>query len=228
LFSTFSNPYSNLTPGSTGLTPGSTVPPVRLHRRAQVAAPVFVDPRRAAFEVAIDRDYLARCGEAWLEWGDSKGFATRTQQVRADAVARLLWFLDREGAKECTYMELRCFMDHLWHGHKEPEGRWGTPDLMGRHLKPLRPLTVHRFWRDFHAWFAWMEREELLPVSPMRVVDAPEKKQEPIRYLTREQLQSLVDACAKSSYPDQDAAILAPPGHRPAPLGSLRADLRLH
>lgn len=183
----------------------------RKGRRAQAAPQVVVvyDPRRAAREAALPSADVAPWGTAWLEWGRNRGHSPRTGEFRADVLRRLAWFLEREGCAACSYVEVRAFIGYLWNGHHEPSGRWGAPDRLGRHLKPLRPLTVHRYWRELHAWFSWMVAEEVLPASPMLLVEEPDKKSEPIPHLSPEHLSALLTATARSAYPRRNLAILS-------------------
>jgi site-specific recombinase XerD len=140
-------------------------------------------------------DDLPRLIEDWLMDCQLRQHSHRTIQGRRDFLLKLLWFLKHKGEAEISTPQIRAFIHYLSEGHKDPLGRWGNPRL----IKPLKPVTIHDFYRVLRAFFNWLIMEELLSDSPMRRVKAPVVRLEQKHPLTPPQVTALIQAAKRST-----------------------------
>lgn len=70
--------------------------------------------------------------------------------------------------------ELRAFLAHVARGHESEPGRWGDRKVR-QNREPVRPSTMHSYYRRLRTLFGWLAEEETCPLaaSPMRSIRAP-------------------------------------------------------
>ena len=145
--------------------------------------------------------------EDWLADCLIRQQSERTIELRRVLVGRLQWFLNHRSASVCGTAELRAFFVYLTTGHRQEFGRWGY----GQHhraTEPLRPATVRTYYAHLRSFFNWLVGEELLAVSPLATLKVPQARPDQIQPFSREQVESLVLAARRASYPQRDEAIL--------------------
>jgi len=140
----------------------------------------------------------------WLMDGQFRQHSPRTRECRENLQQKLLWFLQRENADTCGISQLRGFLAHVASGHEEPSGRWGNP----RMNKPVRPATVHSYYRELRVFFNWLVEEGVLAVSPVDRLAAPQLRTEQVQPFTPEQTQSILHAAQQSVHPRRNEAIV--------------------
>lgn len=156
--------------------------------------------------VSIPTEEISRWFEEWCN--DRPNLSRRTLEQRGDVIGKLLWFLESRGEKRCGMAELRAFFQHLEHGHLQPEGRWGQGAMVKSGKKPLRPVSQFAYHRNIKAFFGWLVKEEVLPVSPMQRVEAPASTSQQVEHFTPEHIQALLKAAEAGQYPLRDAALI--------------------
>jgi site-specific recombinase XerD len=160
-------------------------------------------------DVNHDSDSLPVClinrqFEDWLFDCQFQRHSERTIEYRRDVGKKLNWFLTREGCTHCGTLEVRRFLAHVADGHKERDGRWGNPHMK----RPVRPATIHRYFRELRTFFAWLVREEIISRSPMERIDPPKAQSEQIQPFTQEQYEAMLRAARRSQHPRRDEAII--------------------
>ncbi len=153
---------------------------------------------------AISLPELEANWKSWLYDCQYRLHSPRTIEFRQDVLGKLLWFCRLRGFQGCGPVELRQFLIYVENGHKEPEGRWGNPKM----VKPVRPRTVHRYYRELKTFFSWMVAEELLADSPMRRIRPPALDNDQVQPFTDAQIKALLQAAQQTSQPKRDTAIL--------------------
>jgi site-specific recombinase XerD len=161
------------------------------------AAAVAAAPRVAA---AALPDLLA----AWVLDARAGNQSPQSLDKKDVVVRQLHWFLGHRSFESCGAFELRQFLVYLQEGHTEPGGRWGIARLTA----PLRPVTVRDYYITLHAFFAWLERQGLLPASPMERIGAPEYNRDDIEPFTPQQVEALKAQTRGTDHPRRDLAIL--------------------
>ena len=161
-------------------------------------------PRLAKTEAYIEVEDLANHAQGWLLDGEVRQLSKRTSEARRDLIDKLLWFLHREGARECGLREVRAFLAHVSRGHEEPDGRWGSP----ANRKPVRPRTVHTYFTNLKTLFQFLVDEEALEASPMAGLRPPVVRADQIEPFTDGQIRALLTAAKGSRNPRRDTGIL--------------------
>lgn len=147
---------------------------------------------------------LAQLVEGWILDGEIRQYSPRTTEARRDVTGKLLWFLERERARECGPAELRRFLGYLTRGHEDPAGRWGDPRL----TRAVKPATVSLYYRNLHALFAWLVEEGELEASPMAQIRPPVVRWDQIQPFSLDQVEALLAATRKGLLAARDEAIL--------------------
>ena len=80
---------------------------------------------------------------------------------------------------------------YLNEGHLEPGERWGNP-LM---IAPMRPISIHGYFRILKAFFNFLVNEEFIDVSPMAKIKSPPAKTEIKQPVSEEHIYKLLRAC---------------------------------
>jgi len=150
---------------------------------------------------------LQRHIEDWLYDCQFQQQSTNTIEFRLQMGKKLIWFLEQRDHSRCSLAELRQFLAYVADGYKEPNGRWGNPKVAAN-LKPVRPATIHRYYRELRTLFNWLVREELLSESPVERITPPKLKAEQVQPFTQEQIETLRRAARRSFHPRRDEAIV--------------------
>lgn len=142
--------------------------------------------------------------EEWILDGEILARSPATLRERKGVTDRLLWYLEHAALLQCGPTELRRFFAYLQQGHTEPGGRWGNP-LMDA---PVSRRTQHAYWRVLKALFRWCIEQELLAVSPLARIKAPDVPRHQIQPFSADQLRALITAAKKSRHPRRDEALV--------------------
>jgi site-specific recombinase XerD len=149
-------------------------------------------------------DDLPRLIDDWLMDCQLRQHSPRTIQGRRDFLLKLLWFLKHRNEIEVGTPQIRSFMLYLSEGHKEPLGRWGNSKL----TKPLKPVSIHDFYRVLRAFFNWLVEEEVLSDSLLRRIKAPVVRLEQKQPLTQAQVTALIQAAKRSTDSKRNESLL--------------------
>lgn len=125
-------------------------------------------------------------------------------QSRKARIGKFFWFLEHKGISEVGAPELKCFLLYLNESHLEAGGRWGNP----RMTQPMRPISIHGYFRILKAFFNFLMNEELINSNPMARIKPPSAKTEIKQPVSEEHIQKLLRACKRSRYYRRDEAIL--------------------
>lgn len=131
--------------------------------------------------------------------------SSRTLETRRVFFRNLLWFLNHREYHACGLNELRQFFHYLGHGHEEPAGRFGNPNLK----RAVRPITVRDYYICFRSFYAWLVAQQELHVSPFDSMAKPQVREETKAPLSTEQINSLFAAAVISEHPLRNKAILS-------------------
>lgn len=153
---------------------------------------------------SLSRTEIEQCAEEWLLDCEYQQLAAVTIQTRRMFLKGLMWFLHNKGLDACGTDELREFFHYLRHGHKEPGGRWGNPQL----TKPLRPISIKDYYICLQLFFDWMVKEEILDASPLGGIERPVVREEIKQPLAQEQTEALLRAAKLSQSPQRNEAII--------------------
>jgi len=147
---------------------------------------------------------LTRYADGWLLTCDIARHSQQTLKLRRIILDKLLWFLREKSLETCGLHELRLFFSYLNHGHEQPGGRWGNPQL----TKPVKPATVVTYDCHLRTFFTWLVQEEVIEASPMERIAEPIDRPDQIEPFTDEEVETLIAAAKKSNCPKRDEAIL--------------------
>lgn len=125
-------------------------------------------------------------------------------QSRKARISKFFWFLEHKGIEEVGTTQLKQFFLYLNEGHLEPGGRWDNR----RMTEPMRPISVHAYFRILKAFFNFLVSEEIIDSSPMAKIKPPSAKTEIKQPVSEEHIQKLLRACKKSRYHRRDEAVL--------------------
>lgn len=153
---------------------------------------------------SLARQDLYRLANDWLLDGQFRLHSPSTVATRRVFIKNLLWFLERRGFEQCGTTELKHFFVYLSHGHEEPGGRWGNPQLK----KPLRPISVKDYFVNFASLFDWIVTEGYLEASPLQGLPVPKVRASQIQPLSDAHVSALLEAAKKTSNPKRDTAIV--------------------
>lgn len=87
---------------------------------------------------AIRTENWLDLAEMYLQDCELRLFSPYTITLRRALARNLGWFLHHRGFAYCGSAELRQFFYYLAHGHEEPGGRFGNPNLKSA----ARPITI--------------------------------------------------------------------------------------
>lgn len=177
----------------------------------------------AAQDNAVETARLMRLVEDWLADCQIRQHSSRTIELRRMLAGRLLWFLEKRGAVQCSRAEIRQFFAYLSTGHNDIGGRWGKSEK--RYTIAMSPETVSTYFHHLRTFFNWLVGEEYLMVSPMDKIAPPVSRPDQIKPFTPQQVNALLSVTAKTKYPRRDEAIvrfLLDTGVRVSELCSLR------
>lgn len=158
-------------------------------------SPVQKDLTTADLE-RLAQDYLLDC--------DYRMQSPRTVETRRIFIQNLIWFLKDRHLANCGTAELRQFFSYLQHGHKEPGGRWGKPNL----IKPVRPVTVKDYYVNLRCLFNWLVEDGAIERSPFDKIPKPKVLTEQVQPFTQSQIEALLKAARSSANPKRDEAIV--------------------
>ncbi len=144
----------------------------------------------------LTRSYLLDC--------DMNRHSERTTTARRDLLAKLAWFLDREGITLLDVHALRAFFHHVTHGHEEPGGRWGNPHMS----RAASAGTLATYFRYLRAFLNWCVKEGALCVSPMDKLTPPVDRPDQVQPFSPEQIGALIAAARASLHPVRNEAII--------------------
>lgn len=167
------------------------------------SAHTYGDSRNAKYAGIATSD-LPRLAAGWLTIGDVNGWSERTIATRKALLAKVSWFLRQREIEFFDKPAVLQFLAYTRVGHKDPGGRWGNP----RCTAPIRPATVATYYANLHAFFRWLEREELIETSPMAKIDPPISRRDAVQPLTPEQARALLKAAQRGRHARRDEAIL--------------------
>ena len=153
---------------------------------------------------SLARQDLSRLANDWLLDGQFRLHSLNTVETRRIFIKNLLWFLERRSFEQCGTTELKHFFIYLSHGHEEPGGRWGNPQLR----KPLRPISVKDYFVNFSSLFDWIVSEGYLEASPLQGLPIPKVRASQIQPLSDAHVTALLEAARKTRSPKRDTAIL--------------------
>ena len=152
---------------------------------------------------ALPVSALAEMGAAWLLDGEYRQHSPRTLDERRDFPAKLAWLMERDGLAELTPTACRTFLRHVAVGHLEPAGRWASGQR-----GPVKPNTVHSYYRRLRTFACWLARNDLVAVNPRARIEPPRVPRVLIEPFTDAQIEALLAAAAKGTHPLRDRALL--------------------
>jgi site-specific recombinase XerD len=150
---------------------------------------------------------LENLAEDWLSDCQMRQHSTRTIELRKTQIGRLKWFLNHRNFENCGTKELRAFFAYLTTGHQDSRGRWGYGELH-QASQPLRPTTVKTYYAHLQSFFNWLVSEELIRSSPLAPLSIPRAHSDQIQPFTMEQVEALLLATKRASYPQRDEALI--------------------
>jgi site-specific recombinase XerD len=130
---------------------------------------------------------ISRYLKAWINDGRIAQLSPNTLSARSNAVERLQRFLNEQQFDDCSHLELREFFASL---------------------SNLRPQSVWTYYIKLTTFFNFLVEEDVLPASPMDRVPKPTFRQDQIQPFSPVECQALIAACALSSAPKRDLAII--------------------
>jgi len=154
----------------------------------------------AKISLADLRDYV----EDWNLEGQLRQHTSQSVVSRQAKLAKFFWFLQYKNIQAVGTTELKQFLLYCAEGHNQPGGRWGNPKLTA----PMRPVTLHGYYRILKALFNYLVNEEVIEVSPMQRVKPPAVRIEVKQPVSDEHVKALLRACKHSTYSRRDTAIL--------------------
>ncbi len=158
----------------------------------------------AAPEPPLSRQDIEGYGQQWLYDCQFRQHSPRTTEFRQHVIDKLVWYLDQQSQTICQAADIRGFLAYVTTGHQQPGGRWNNRIM----TKPVKPATVHRYFRELRTLFRWMVEEGVLSRSPMDSIRAPRVPQDQIKPFSRQQIEALLEAAGRSLYPLRDKAIV--------------------
>ncbi len=164
---------------------------------------------------------LETLAQEWLLDNQLRQHSAQTIYCRKDYLKKLFWFLESRGFEEVGALELKGFLLYLSEGHKDPGGRWNNPRL----TQPMRPVSIHAYYRVLRALFNWLIEDEAIEFNPMQRIKPPVVRTEVKQPLPEESLHALLKASKASQNPQRNEAIirmLVDTGLRRAELCSLK------
>jgi integrase/recombinase XerD len=140
----------------------------------------------------------------WVRAGQRQCRSERTIQGRAEFTEKFLWFLRHRSLEAVGPEQIEDFVHYLRTGKTEPGGRWGN----ARMTKPLRPVSICDYYRSCRGFFRWSYRKGFIDATPMDRVEAPRAPSEVKPALTHEEVELLLGAARRSSFPLRDTAVI--------------------
>jgi integrase len=141
----------------------------------------------------------------WLNVGRARMHSDATLALRRGITERFFWWCESNRYQAIDADVIRAFLIYLAEGPADGSPRW--PNFPKAQQK-VTSGTVATYHRHLRAMFRWMESEDHVPVSPMARVQAPIDRPDQIDPFTTLDIQRLMDAARKSTYPERDLAIL--------------------
>ena len=155
-------------------------------------------------QTSLSTQELSQLLQDWHYQDQYSLHSLRTIEFRRHVGEKLVWFLEQQNRSHCETTDLRRFLAYAVEGHRDPEGRWGN----ARMTKPLRPATLHRYYRELRAFFNWVVKDERLKESPMTKVAPPQLRSKQVQPFTQAQQTILLSVSRTSNHPRRDEAIL--------------------
>lgn len=119
--------------------------------------------------IRIPTGELEHFAQEWLLDCELRQHTPSTLESRRNHLEKFFWFLENRQITDVGTPELRQFMQYLGTGHTELGGRWGNPDM----TTPMRPVSMHGYYRVLRAWFNWLIEDEAIEANPFTKVPAP-------------------------------------------------------
>ncbi len=124
---------------------------------------------------------------------EAEGRSPHTLRIYRRAVLAFREWLDREGRP----------IDPLKVAKADLQG------FLGEVLRTRAQATARAHFVGLHAWFSWMEKEEVLERSPLHRMSAPRVNAQPMHVLDAEELGRLLKACGGATFEDRrDSALI--------------------
>lgn len=158
----------------------------------------------AKIEASIPVKQLRRFAEDWLLDCELQQHSSQTLYCRKDYLKKFFWFLQHRGFEAVGTPEIKQFMLYLSNGHEEPGGRWGNPKM----TQPMRPVSIHAYYRVLKAMFNWLVEDDAIEQSPMRRVKAPLVRTDIKQPLPDDSVLALLKAVKQSKSPRRNEAML--------------------
>jgi len=147
---------------------------------------------------------LESLAKEWLLDCELRQHSKQTLFSRRDYLNRFLWFLKHRDYQEVGPPEIKQFLLYLSNGHQEPGGRWGQP----RNTKPMRPVTIHGYYRTLKTLFNWLVEDEAITETPMRRIRPPVVRDDVKQPISETQINALILAARASKQPVRNEALL--------------------
>jgi integrase len=142
--------------------------------------------------------------EGWMLDGEVRANSPHTQSIRRFVFTKFLWYCRHFEVEAVSSLTIRQFLAYLVRGHEQEGGRWGNP----RETQPVKPATVHGYYRVLRAFCNWCVEEGLLALSPMAAIKPPIVRSDQVQPFTPEQIAALIQAAKRALHPRRDEAIL--------------------
>lgn len=147
---------------------------------------------------------LVQFAQEWMVDCELKQHTKRTLDSRKMHLDKFFWFLKHRGITDVGSHELRQFMQYLCTGHEEPGGRWLNPQM----TTPMRPVSMHAYYRVLKAMFNWLVKDEAIQHNPFSKIPAPIHRSETKQPLPLADTEKLLAAARASQNAKRDEALV--------------------
>jgi integrase/recombinase XerC len=155
-------------------------------------------------ENRIPVDDLRRYAADWHLDCELRQHSKQILYCHQDYLKKLFWFFDQKGISAVGTTELKQFFLYLNTGPQDPGGRWGNPLLK----KPIRPISIHGYYRVLRAWFNYLVDDEAISCNSMAKIKPPVVRNEVKQPVPREHITIILEATRRSKYPARDEALV--------------------
>jgi site-specific recombinase XerD len=106
----------------------------------------------------------------------ANGYPESPQQITANHIRQFLWYVANEAV------------------------RWDGSSTSAR--KPATMSTVAQYYRVLHAFFNWLETEQIITRSPMDKLKRPKEARKVVQALSPNEVNQLLRGCSSKSFLD--------------------------
>jgi len=152
----------------------------------------------------IEVHELREMAAEWLSDCLLRNHAKGTIEKNKDALKQVFWFFEKHQIDAVGTNEIKKFFLYLQEAHLQSSGRWDNPNRR----QPLRPTTIHFYYRVLRSMFNYLFNEEMIERNPMRKVKPPLVRSEIKQPLSNEHVSGLLRAAKKSEHAKRDTAIV--------------------